>query len=128
MKKVFAFILAIFYLTSTIGANVHLHYCMDKLINWGVVNSESVKCENCGMEKDGGCCKDELRFVKNNSDQTIVGTSSQLSQPLIIDVPLTCTHLSEKYFSSIIEKYTFQHPSPGDSRVDILIRNCIFRI
>ena len=128
MKRVFAFILAVFYLTSTIGANVHLHYCMDELVNWGVVNNESVKCENCGMEKDGGCCKDEHRFLKNTTDQTVIEASLQLSPPLLIDAPLTYTHLSEQYFLSIIEKNSFRHPPPIDGGVDILIHNCIFRI
>jgi hypothetical protein len=128
MKKLFAFILAFFYLTSTIGANVHLHYCMDELINWGVVNNESVTCENCGMEKDDGCCKDEQKFLKNTSDQTIADGGLQLTPRQITDAPFAYTHLSEHHFFSLIEKNLFRHPPPIHSGVDILIQNSIFRI
>ena len=70
MKKILVSIFAVFYLASSVGATVHLHYCMDKFIDWSLLKGGD-KCDKCGMEKDGGCCKDENKFVKNNVDQKV---------------------------------------------------------
>ena len=49
MKKVLAIILAFVYLTSSMGATVHLHYCMGKLASWSLIDHESKNCAECGM-------------------------------------------------------------------------------
>jgi len=46
---------------------------MGKMTGWGLIANTSDKCGKCGMQKslkkDGHCCKDEIKFVKNNTDQ-----------------------------------------------------------
>ena len=67
MKKFFAAILAILYFATTTGATVHLHYCMDKLVEQSLWHSEKDQCSKCGMDKSlekKGCCKDEYKQVK----------------------------------------------------------------
>ena len=74
MKKVLFFILSIFYLTASTGADLHFHYCMGHLADWSIwVNNDEKQCGKCGMEKqeggDNGCCKDEHKWVKVDDDQ-----------------------------------------------------------
>ena len=79
MKKLLTTILAFIYLSTSMGATVHLHYCMGKLASWGLIDHESKHCAKCGMLKktttahgiDAGmnCCKDEHKQIKSNQDQ-----------------------------------------------------------
>jgi hypothetical protein len=82
MKKVLATILAFIYLSSSMGATIHLHYCMGKLASWGLINHESRNCTRCGMvKKTSGsqhmaakmdCCRDEHKQIKTDKDQKLV--------------------------------------------------------
>lgn len=126
MKKILASILASLYLTSAIGATVHLHYCMDKLINWSLTKSDGDKCDKCGMEKDGGCCKDEQKFVKNSVDQKVTESSFEAIRFLPATSPVAGFNISE-FNSSIVDKYPVSHAPPIRGS-KIHIRNCLFRI
>lgn len=128
MKKVLASLLAILYLTSAVGATIHLHYCMDKLINWSLTKSDEDKCDKCGMEKDGGCCKDEQEFVKNTIDQNIAESAVQSIQVLSTATLFSFIYTSEDNFSSPIEKYPICHAPPLIIAGEIYILNCVFRI
>lgn len=125
MKKIIVSILAVFYLTSTIGATVHLHYCMDKLIKQSLFNAEEDKCGKCGMEKDSGCCKDEQKLVKNNTDQK---TSESTIQLIPVAPSGSSINLSEiDHACSLAKKHPISHAPPG-SGSEIYLRNCVFRI
>ena len=126
MKKVFALILSLVYLTSSVGATVHLHYCMDKLVNWSL-NDEGNKCKKCGMEKDGNCCKDENKFVKNSLDQSTT-SAIQILQAPAIDDHISLINVDENYSFSYIHEYPTSHAPPIKTGVDILVLNCVFRI
>lgn len=128
MKKILVSIFAVFYLTSTVGATLHLHYCMDKLVNWSLTDAERNKCENCGMEKDGGCCKDEHKFVKNTIDQNIAQSVVQSMQVLSTATLFSFIDASEDNFSTRVEKYPICHAPPLISPGQIYIHNCVFRI
>ena len=126
MKKILVSILAAFYLASSVGATVHLHYCMDKLINWSLLKADGDKCDKCGMKKDDGCCKDEHKFVKNSVDQKATESSIEILQSLTATVPVSDFNLSE-FYSSIVHKFPVSHAPPVSDR-EIYIRNCVFRI
>ena len=67
MKKVLLFIFALFYFSVTSGAVVEFHYCMGKLVEWGIGDSkEEQTCSNCKMNSldSKNCCKKELKEVK----------------------------------------------------------------
>lgn len=110
------------------GATVHLHYCMDKLINWSLLNSEGNKCDKCGMEKDGGCCKDENKFVKNNVDQKVAESSIQLIKMPAVAVPAAFIYTPESYFSSLTQEYARSNAPPRSNGVGIYILNSVFRL
>ena len=128
MKKVIVSILAVLYLCSSAGATVHLHYCMGKLVNWSLNDVNGENCDQCGMEKDDGCCKDEHQFVKNDIDQKTAESAIQLISVNANVTPVTYIIISEFYYLSLAENYQTDHAPPIKSGVDILIRNCIFRI
>lgn len=66
---IFAFI----YLCASIGATLHLHYCMGRIAGVDLLHSQEKVCGLCGMEKpDQGtnnCCKDEAQTIKISIDQ-----------------------------------------------------------
>jgi len=127
MKKILVSILAFFYLASSVGATVHLHYCMDKFINWSLLKGGD-KCSKCGMEKDGGCCKDENKFVKNNIDQKVAESSFQLIQMAAVASPAAFIHTIEYYVTSITQENLFDHAPPRNNGVEVYILNSVFRI
>ena len=127
MKKILVSILAVFYLASSVGATVHLHYCMDKFINWSLLKGGD-KCNKCGMEKDGGCCKDENKFVKNNIDQKVAESAIQLIQLAAVATPAGVIYSSEQYFSSLIQEYPESNAPPRSNGVGIYILNSVFRL
>ena len=81
MKKVLASILAAAHFTfsTSMGATVHLHYCMGKLFSWSLTDKDSKNCGHCGMPKSNmgghctsfkdGCCKDKQAHVQLDKDQ-----------------------------------------------------------
>jgi hypothetical protein len=127
MKKILVSILAVFYLASSVGATVHLHYCMDKFVDWSLLKG-GAKCNKCGMEKDGGCCKDENKFVKSNIDQKVAESSIQLMQMAAVASPAPFIHTTEYYRTSITQENLFDHAPPRSSSVGICILNSVFRI
>ena len=128
MKKILVSIFAVFYLASSVGATVHLHYCMDKLINWSLLNSDGDKCEKCGMKKDGGCCKDENKFVKNNIDQKLAESSIQLIQVPAIAIPSAFVNVADPCSFSLTEESPISHAPPRNKGVGIYILNSVFRL
>ena len=140
MKKVFVAILAFLYLGSSVGATVHLHYCMNKLVSWGFGENKSNKkaCPFCGMAKKtngnhcarhtNGCCKDEQKFIKVEKDQkaSVFGYSFLKHFDDLISYSVGTTSVYNA-FSPVLE-YTTSHAPPFKEKVPVFIRNCVFRI
>ena len=127
MKRIVVSILGVFYLASSVGATVHLHYCMDKFIDWSILKG-GAKCNKCGMEKDGGCCKDENKFVKNNIDQKVAESSFQLIQMAAVASPAAFIHTTEYYVTSITQENSFDHAPPRSNSAGIYLLNSVFRL
>jgi hypothetical protein len=91
------------YGSATMGTTVHLHYCMNKVVGWSLVDNQDHKCHSCGMEKMGGCCKDSKAQIKLAADQQKVDPSQipnfncqQIcSQPIATDYLLAAMVTSE---------------------------------
>lgn len=126
MKKALVSILAVFYLSSSVGATLHLHYCMDKLVNWSLLSGDGDKCDKCGMEKDGRCCKDEQKFLKNSVDQKATDPSIEITKLSPFTSSAAVLNIFE-FSSCRVHENTISH-APPISCCDIYIRNCVFRI
>lgn len=140
MKKFLVTILALIYLSTSVGSTVYMHYCMDKLVAWGLGHEKTSKksCPYCGMEKSykdkhcskesKGCCKDEQKRLKLENDQKISETSFQLSQiPVETSAPSFFDN-SFEYISSITEENPLSHAPPRTQNVSLFVLNCDFRI
>ena len=78
VRKHISIFLTLFLLVSNLGLAFNVHYCDDKIasitINTAPVSKQKVD-ECCGVvEKESGCCKDEVIKVEIKSDQIIVNS------------------------------------------------------
>lgn len=132
MKRFAAAILAVLYISTSAGATVHMHYCMGKLAEWGLGQKESKTCGNCGMKtgeaKEKGCCKDEHKFFKNDTDQKAAEAGLQLLQLLATDLPIAFIENSSFNFTSISENYPVSNAPPRSNGVAVYILNSTFLI
>lgn len=132
MKKVVVAILAILYLGTSTGATLQLHYCMGKLADWGLNHNDSKKCGKCGMEKvkndNNGCCKDEQKFLKNDSDQKITDLAFQLIHLTAIAIPASFMEFTAVDFPTVTEDNPISHAPPRNTGIAVYIRNCVFLI
>jgi hypothetical protein len=131
MKKFLIAILVFLYLSSSVGATVHLHYCMDKLVDWGLWNNKSGKCGNCGMDKseakDNGCCKDEQKQVKLENDHK-AASGYQVMQLLSVTILDSFFELSLINLPSVTEENPLSHAPPRSCSIAAYIRYRVFRI
>ncbi len=139
MKKIIASILAVLYLSTSMGATVHLHYCMNKLTGWSLLEHDSKDCRTCGMPKlrSGaevgcivkmtGCCHDEHKHFKSEKDQ-------KASQLFFVFVKLTPAVASLSYIGQgpIIHTVSAEQPAingpPLLTHIPLFLRNRNFRI
>lgn len=133
MKKLITTILAIVYLGTFTGATVHIHYCMDKLADWGWNQEEQNEtCGNCGMEKssneDNGCCKDEHKFIKNDFDHKTVQSSFQFIQVLATASLTSYDAIPATQFASVTEENPLSNAPPRSHKVAVYISKRTFLI
>jgi len=106
---------------------------MGKLVEWGLSGNGSANCSNCGMEKsqnsmDQGCCKDEFRQIKNDKDQKISDSFSQLSKPAIDIAPLSFLNYSISLPVVLSVEFSKANAPPRSCVTSLNIINCVFRI
>lgn len=132
MKKLVVAIVSFLYISTSSGATVEMHFCMDKLVDWSIGhNDKDNSCNNCGMEKDGsemnGCCKDEQKQLKIEKDQKL-SASIQLCLSLAVALPVSYLPITFDALSSITEEYPLSNAPPRTAGCPGYIRNCTFRI
>lgn len=130
MKKFLVAIFAIFYIGTSAGATLHMHYCMGKLVDWSLGHNDSKYCSSCGMEEadQKGCCKDEGRFLKNDTDQKITESAFQFMQVSIVSLPAEFAEISPAVFASLAKNIPGNHSPSRTCGVAVYIRNCLFLI
>lgn len=128
MKKLVILLVLLVYSAATMGATVHLHYCMDKLVGWSLLHDEKDnKCGNCGMtEKKGGCCKDEHKQIKIEADQQ-KGDVSQHIQ-LIAAPALVTPFVTYTFIASTSPYITPLSNAPPHIPKRLHLLNCVFLI
>lgn len=132
VKKFLLVILAIAYLSTSTGANLHMHYCMGKLIESGFEYNKSKTCGECGMdendEKNKGCCKDENKFIKNATDQKIAEAGFQMIQFLSCALPVSFFYIPDTNIPSVTEENPISHAPLRRSGISVYILNRTFLI
>jgi hypothetical protein len=78
VKKLQAFILAIIYISFSIGATLNQHYCMGELVGTSLFDLHDAACGKCGMPKhteaSKDCCKDVSIVIKADDAHTFSQT------------------------------------------------------
>lgn len=138
MKKILIGILAFLYLSTSVGATIHFHYCMGKLVAWGLTDNGSEDCTLCGMPKQHaregcviamkGCCHDEQKQIKNEKDQKPSQVFPALVQPSPAVVILLHNIWQDKFINSDIAGQPPINGPPVSYTVPFFLRNCNFRI
>lgn len=130
MKKIVAILLFVIYGSTSVGATIHIHYCMNEFVGWHLWHSDKEnECGKCGMkEQKGGCCKDEHKPVKLSTDQN----KNQL-KPLVFEqffTPKILTHFTDYTFTqSASVKFPKNNAQPNRWRnVPLYLSNCVFLI
>jgi hypothetical protein len=138
MKKFFASILAVLYLSTSLGATIHFHYCMGKLVAWGLVNHESRNCDYCGMPKfssdshqtvsKNNCCKDEQHQLKADRDQKIAQAEIQLFNMLPDVAVFKIPTFNSLGYCPVTLAYPRTNAPPDTGSQPVFLLNCNFRI
>ena len=107
-----------------------MHYCKDRLVNLGLNKTDSKECDECGMKKEAnnGCCKDEHKQVKLQSDQKAAESflfSFHDTSDVVI-VPFTEYHSSFSVINSYLLPYSNGPPEPRGTNLYLV--NRVFRI
>jgi hypothetical protein len=137
MKKVVASILAVLYLSTSMGATVHLHYCMGRLVAWGFIDRESRDCASCGMEKMDAmpgcsvgmknCCHDEHRQFQNDRAQKPAQSWVEWNLMPALAMP-SYRDWNEPVVIAPAIAGPVAHGPPLSGRIPVFLRNCNFRI
>jgi hypothetical protein len=132
MKKLLVAILSFLYISTSSGATLQMHYCMDKLVDWSIGhNDEKNTCNNCGMEKDGkgknGCCKDEQKQLKIEKDQK-TAAAFELTFSLATAIPVSYSVYNFVGIPSVTEEFPLSNAPPRSPQLAVYIRNRTFRI
>ena len=130
MKKTVVILLLLIYGSATMGATVHLHYCMNEFVGWSLLHSKDDKCGKCGMsEKDKeGCCKDEHKHFKLKADHQ----KSNVTQPIffittpVLFIPVVDFDIHS--YSTITKTYPTSHAPPYINRKQFHILYGVFLI
>ena len=104
---------------------------MDKLVDAGLWHNDSNQCGQCGMEKshenNNGCCKDEHKQVKLETDHKGV-PAYQLSEPGPATLPVPLFEITDINLPTVTEQIPRSHAPPRRGDIAVYIRNCVFRI
>lgn len=130
MKKIAIIFLLVIYGFSSIGATVHLHYCMGKFVDWSLTEPKEDKCDKCGMKGKVKkvCCKDEHKHFKLKTDQqkgSIVDVVNFITTPVLLTPTAYCFFqipVNTKY------NYNKYHPPPNLHNQNLQVLYCTFLI
>jgi hypothetical protein len=129
VKKVVVILLMLIYGSATMGATVHLHYCMNELVGWSLWHSENEECGRCGMKEDKtSCCKDEHKHFKLKVDHQKAAAAVFITNIVAPAVITPTTDFDFQPFLQVTESYSPCHAPPdiGDTKLHVL--HCVFLI
>lgn len=133
MKRLCLAILAILYLSTSIGTTIELHYCMGKFAEGSLWHNKNSKCSKCGMQKkhgptDNGCCRDEYKLLQIEKDQksseNLVLLKRNVKEISTVFIPLHSLDLP--FFS--VREYANANDPPRSCSTSRFIINCSLRI
>lgn len=122
-------LLMVIYGSATMGATVHLHYCMDEFVGWSLLHNENEECGKCGMkENKTSCCKDEHKHFKLKADHqnaAIVDLINNIVAPAVLT---SSTDFDFQTFLQLTESYSPCHAPPDIAGQRLHVLYCVFLI
>jgi hypothetical protein len=116
VKRIVVFILLVTYTFSSIGATIHLHFCMNKFVGTNLFHNDNEACGKCGMKEDAtkkGCCKDEVQKIKiTDEHQKSISEFGSFISFVIILIENYFTEFTLNKFETTVSSTTF-HPPPN---------------
>ena len=132
MKRFFIAVLALFYLITSGGATLRIHYCMGEFVEWSLLDKKDEHCVNCGMERrtkeSKDCCKDENKKIEVDKHQRTVDDNSTLTNISFLLIPIPTRDINPVRLFSIIRQNILTTSPPGSKSVAIYLWHCDFRI
>lgn len=131
MKRIVVSLLILLYVGTSSGATVHFHYCMGRLVKWGLSQPEKVLCDFCKAPKKAcgkSCCKDDYKQAKIDKVQKTSAIVYQFKQAQVAE--LNKISWSPVYVAIPIEigKTALSNAPPSAEDIPVFIRNCTYRI
>lgn len=130
MKKIALSVTFICYFALTSGVIVNFHYCMDRLASTEFFATESKKCARCGMtiHKSKGCCRDEVKIIKMETDQKVTDAVSFELPALEALVQEPSQFIAASFINDKEARHHHNHSPPLLTAQDTYLQNCVFRI
>jgi hypothetical protein len=130
MKKFVVLILALVYLSASVGATVHFHFCMNEYVGWSLSQDKDDKCGKCGMgEKDkDGCCKDEHKHFKLKTDHQKTNATGFIYLVITPALPVPVLDFTSPSSANITESYPACHAPPDIVKNKLHVLHCLFLI
>ncbi len=132
MKKIVVILLLVIYGSTSVGATIHMHYCMNEFIGWNLWhNDKENECGKCGMkDKKGGCCKDEQKQLKLSADQNHSQVNAFVFGQFFS--PIRFLHYNSYYFTqptAVAVLFPANNALPNRwQKVPQYLSNCVFLI
>ena len=130
MKKTVVILSMLIYGFATMGATVHIHYCMNELVGWSLLRDEDNKCGRCGMaeEDKDGCCKDERKHFKLKVDHQQANVSQLVTFSVIPALLVPIIDFDIHSYLNIAETDPTSHAPPDLDRKRLHILYGVFLI
>ena len=129
MKRFVVLLSLIIYCFTTIGATLHFHYCMEKLVDTKLWQSNDEKCSNCGMtDKKEGCCKTDTQYVKLTINQKVLVPIIISNLQGFIISNFSNYFYSTKYFKTLKTCFSTNYDPPNTYNTKLILIICAFLI
>ena len=132
VKRLILSIVTILYFSTTIGANLHLHYCMGELACWGLWKDRNEQCGKCGMDKEAtesnGCCKDDSKQIKLEVDQKGNKLPFQNFSTWPIEITDSNLYTNDRPYLAECSPIPLSTAPPRGKNLSVYLLNCTFRI
>jgi hypothetical protein len=123
-------------MSTAMGANVQLHYCMGKLVEWQLGGEKKDHCSKCGMKKMTAdkrfnkkkCCEDEFKELKLKKDQRAAGNVQSLALAPAVISPVTVNALPDIQVISLATAFPVAAAPPGLAELPAFLLYCNFRV
>lgn len=125
MKKFLVTILALVYLTSTVGASVRLDCCLEKLVLMGL----GMSTHESQWQDDGtGNCKDDHKQARLGHEQKRTDSKIRVAKIVLSSLRTDQPANSFGIISNLLEKYRINRAPPQKGIVPLFILHCVHRI